>query len=74
MASYSVTAGVNEINLELPERSTVDDMIKILSQHYTKTHMDNPRTIVSVNSSICPRDRDLTDGDKVLIFHQMSGG
>lgn len=74
LASYIFATGKNQITVNIPEKSTVGQLVKILDQKSEEALLDRKQTIVAVNSKVSPRDHILNESDRVIIFHQMRGG
>jgi sulfur carrier protein ThiS len=74
MASYAISSGVDRLTIDIPEKSTIADLLKVLGQQFEKVLLNREQTIVAVNNTISPRNQILNDGEKVLIFDLMRGG
>jgi sulfur-carrier protein len=72
--SYKAITGTDQVDLEIPEGSTVSQLMKILAKKYENTSIDRDGSIVVVNEKIAPRDQVLKDGDTAMLFHQFAGG
>ena len=73
-ASYSAITGIEDFSIEMPDGSTVDQLIKMLSENYTDLHIDRKETMVVINDRIATRDQVLNNNEKAMIFHLFAGG
>ncbi|MBN2041015.1 MAG: MoaD/ThiS family protein [Spirochaetes bacterium] len=73
-ASYSAARGIDDFSIDLPENSTVDLLLKKLSEDYSNLNVDRKETMVVINDKIMSRNRILNDGEKATIFHLFAGG
>ena len=73
-ASYSAVSGVEEFSVDMPDGSTVEQLIKMLSENYTDLHLDKKETMVVIKDRIATRHRVLNDNEKAVIFHLFAGG
>ena len=71
---FSHSAGVDQDVVEVPEASTIESMIDVLSLKYTKLPLKDKKTYYFVNEKVADRDKVLNDGDQVMIFQMMAGG
>lgn len=74
LSSYRHLSGVEQTEIEIPEGSTVADLLKILNEKYPDAPIDRDETIVAINDTVCRRDTVLNDGEKATVFHLMAGG
>lgn len=72
--SYKAITGVDQVKMDIPDGSTVSQLIKILAKKYENTPLDREESIVVVNEKIATRDQVLKDGDTAMLFHQFAGG
>lgn len=73
-ASYSAASGHDEFSIDLPEGSTVDHLLKNLSENHSGLHLDRKETMVVINNKIATRDQVLNNSEKAMIFHLFAGG
>ena len=65
--------GAAEGDIELPEGSTVDDMLETVKRHHGRLR-DVDRILVAVNGEYVNTRTRLTDGDVAALFPPVSGG
>jgi thiamine biosynthesis protein ThiS len=59
--------GRDETELELPEKSTVEELLERLG-------IERETVVVKINDKISPESERLSDGDEVLIIPIVTGG
>ena len=67
-------AGTSELTLELPERSTVADLLVALENSYPDLSASAPHTMIAVNTEYVENTHPLHDGDEVALIPPVSGG
>ena len=67
-------AGTSELTLELPEDSTVADLLKEINQRYPTLLEGASHTMVAVNTEYARESHPLHDGDEVALIPPVSGG
>ena len=72
-ASIRELVGVAEGEMELPEGSTVDDMLETVKKHHGRLR-DVDRILVAVNGDYVYPGTRLANGDVVALFPPVSGG
>ena len=73
-ASYRERAGTAELGLELPDGSTVADMIGRLLEAHPNIASDPSRLVVAVNREYQEHGHTLVDGDEAALIPPVSGG
>ena len=73
-ASYRERAGTAELGLELPDGSTVADMIGRLLETRPNIASDPSRVVVAVNREYQEHGHRLVDGDEAALIPPVSGG
>ena len=73
-ASYRERAGTAELGLELPDGSTVADMIGTLLEAHPDIASDPSRVVVAVNREYREHGHTLVDGDEAALIPPVSGG
>lgn len=73
-ASYSAVSGVKDFSVEMPDGSTVDYLIKMLSENYSALNIDRKETMIVIKDRIATRDQVLHDNEKAMVFHLFAGG
>jgi molybdopterin converting factor subunit 1 len=66
--------GAGELERELDEGSTVEDLLKTLHAEYPGLAGLTTRTVIAVNQEFATPDSRLSDGDEIAIFPPVSGG
>ena len=67
-------AGTAELELELPERSTVADLLAMMESSYPNLSASAPHTMIAVNTEYVESTHLLRDGDEVALIPPVSGG
>ena len=67
-------AGTSEMTVELPERSTVADLLAALESSYPNLSTSVPHTMIAVNTEYVEKTHFLHDGDEVALIPPVSGG
>lgn len=67
-------AGVDRIQLDLPEEANVRMALDALRERYPKLNELADRLLVAVNEEYVAHSRPLSDGDIVAVFPPVSGG
>lgn len=73
-ASYREKAGTAELGMELPDGSTVADMIGRLLEDHPDIASDPSRVVVAVNREYQEHGHTLVDGDEAALIPPVSGG
>jgi molybdopterin converting factor small subunit len=73
-ASYYTASGLDRLVMDIPEGTSVSQMLKILDNRFENVHLDHERTYVIVNEKKSSRENILRNNDTVMIFHLMGGG
>ncbi len=73
-ARYKELAGTGGATAQLPENSTLADLLAHLQQQFPTLKLTPKRTLLSVNEDFGTPDTVLRDGDTVAIFPPVSGG
>ena len=79
---YKGAIGQNEIELELSDKSTINDLVYSLVDRYGKPIADlmtdkktGSLTVIGiVNGTKCKADKELSDGDAVMLIPPLAGG
>ncbi len=66
--------GASEVTLELPEHSTVADLMKEMAYQYPALLEGVAHTMVAVNTDYVQPSQLLHDGDEVALIPPVSGG
>ena len=66
--------GAGELDRELNEGATVEDLLSTLRAEYPGLADFTRRTVIAVNQEFASSDTSLSDGDEVAIFPPVSGG
>ncbi len=72
-ASVRELVGTTEGEIELPEGSTVEDMLETVKRYYERLR-DLERILVAVNGEYVNPRTLLVDGDIAALFPPVSGG
>jgi molybdopterin converting factor subunit 1 len=72
-ASYADAFGQSTLSLDLPDGSTVRDVLGTLQSSAGADRLPS-RPLVAVNASYAPPDHVLASGDEVAIIPPVSGG
>ena len=67
-------AGTSELALELPEYSTVADLLAAIESRYPGLSVSVPHTMIAVNTEYVEETHPLHDGDEVALIPPVSGG
>ena len=67
-------AGTSEMTVELPERSTVADLLTAMESSYPNLSSSMPHTMIAVNTEYVENTHLLHDGDEVALIPPVSGG
>lgn len=67
-------AGAEELALELPAASTVEDLRRVLAQRLPALSRILPSCVVAVNRRYASEDVELSDGDEAAVVPPVSGG
>lgn len=73
-ASLKDAAGTPQVEIQLPEKSTVSDLQTFLAETYPKLAPWLPHTRVAVNQEYISTDTGLKDGDEIALIPPVSGG
>ena len=66
--------GFSEKQIDMPDRSTVGDVLNKLIQDYCSNNGINSKLFFAVNEEYCDEKKTLDDGDTLAIFPPVSGG
>ena len=67
-------AGTSELTLELPESSTVADLLAAMEDSFPNLSTSVPHTMIAVNTEYVENTHLLHDGDEVALIPPVSGG
>ncbi len=67
-------AGTPELTLELPESSTVADLLREMDRLHPGLVAGIGQTMVAVNTEYATESQTLSDGDEVALIPPVSGG
>jgi molybdopterin converting factor small subunit len=73
-ALQSQITGLEELIVELPNGSTVAQLIDLLNKKFKKLNLDILKTIVLVEKNKATAETVLNNGDEAIILQLMSGG
>jgi MoaD family protein len=73
-ASHREFAGVSEIELELPEATTISKLLEMLYERYPDLKQLDEETIISVNKRYAEEGDLLSAGDEIALFPPVGGG
>jgi molybdopterin converting factor subunit 1 len=73
-ATLRQQAGWSKMNVELPERSTLSDLLDMLEKNYADLKLSGRPLYAAVNRDYADSERVLSDGDDVALFPPVSGG
>jgi len=73
-AAHRKAVGESELEVELEENATIDNLIEKLIGKYPKLKKLDKYTIASLNHSYAKRNQSLKDGDEVALFPPVEGG
>ena len=71
---FKIYSGVDQVEMDIAEGATVDDLSLELVKKYPKMALDSSQAFFAVNERISPRDQILADGDQVRVFQTLAGG
>ena len=74
LASYAEEIGEDEVDLMLPQASTVVDLLDHLRRSFPRWGRMVEQPLVARNLEYVQPDQILQDGDEVAIFPPVSGG
>lgn len=66
--------GLPSEDIELTENSTVNDLVKLLSEKYPQIKDSLQNSMFAVNEEYASTDQKLKEGDTVAIIPPVSGG
>ena len=66
--------GASEVTLELPEHSTITDLMEKMAHQYPALLEGVAQTMVAVNTEYVQHSQPLHDGDEVALIPPVSGG
>ncbi len=72
-ASYADAFGVSRLSLELPEQSTVEDLLAEIS-HRPGAHLLPKMPLVAVNQRYANASTRISSGDEVALIPPVAGG
>ena len=67
-------AGTSKLTLELPEHSTVADLLAAMETSFPNLSASAPHTMIAVNTEYVEKTHSLHDGDEVALIPPVSGG
>ena len=67
-------AGTSELTLELPDSSTVADLLREMERLHPGLVASVGQTMVAVNTEYATESQTLKDGDEVALIPPVSGG
>ncbi len=67
-------AGTSEMMVDLPEYSTVADLLAALESRFPDLSASVPHTMIAVNTEYVENTHPLHDGDEVALIPPVSGG
>ena len=67
-------AGTPEMTVDLPEYSTVADLLAAIESRYPGLSASVPHTMIAVNTEYVEQTHPLHDGDEVALIPPVSGG
>ena len=73
-ATLKDIVGSREMRLDIPERSTVNDLLTQLEQSYPRMKDYRQIVLTAVNEEYADRTALISEGDEVAIFPPVSGG
>lgn len=73
-ASFSELTGQRELELDVPQGTTVGGLRHILEQQYPALRAYGNHVLIAVNYDYADAGRELHSGDEVGIFPPVSGG
>ena len=73
-SSVKALCGFAEKQIELAEKATVEDALKILFDEFDSLTKFKNKLFYAVNEEYCNEDKILQDGDQLAIFPPVSGG
>jgi molybdopterin converting factor subunit 1 len=73
-AAHREVAGLSEETLEVPEGTTVDELVDRLVERHPDLEALRGDTVVSVNRGVGSKGTVLREGDDVALFPPIQGG
>jgi MoaE-MoaD fusion protein len=73
-ASFREVVGARELQFEIGDRSTVQDLLNVLTAQYPGLSTTLEQGMVALNHEYVPHDAVLSDGDEVGLIPPVSGG
>ncbi len=73
-ARFKELAGTQKTLIELPENSTIADLIDALHTQFSALTLTPERTLLALNQEFATDESRLSSGDEVAIFPPVSGG
>ncbi len=73
-ARYAEVLGSEELTIELPEASTVQDAIRVLREQAPNGHMLPETPLVAIELEQVARGRLLADGEQIALLPPLAGG
>ena len=67
-------AGTSEISVDLPDYSTVADLLAVIESRYPGLSTSVLHTMIAVNTEYVENTHPLHDGDEVALIPPVSGG
>jgi molybdopterin converting factor subunit 1 len=72
-ARFRELLGFHDIKLEIPDKSTVTDLINLLTEQYPQLNKCTSK-MIAVNQEYCGSETVLKNGDIVALIPPVSGG
>lgn len=73
-ASLKDIVGGRQLQLDIPARSTVSDLLTHLEANYPRMKNYRPVVLTAINEEYVEKTAEIHDGDEVAIFPPVSGG
>lgn len=73
-ARFKELASTQKTTIELPENSTIADLIEVLQSQFSALTLTPEQTLLALNQEFATPENTLSDGDEMAIFPPVSGG
>lgn len=73
-ASLKDIVGSREVSLDLPDGSTISDLLSKLETSYPRIREYRPVLLTAINEDYVDKAARISEGDEVAIFPPVSGG
>jgi len=73
-SSHRDAVGKKEIEVEIKENSSINDLLEMLSENYPKLKELTDYTVLSLNHRYADGNEIIKEGDEVAIFPPLEGG